>query len=206
MTASQAFWRHARPLLLASGSVTRLGLVAAAGLPVESLAADLDERALQHALGLEAGPVAIAAALASAKADRVSAMYPDRVVVGADQVLALDGHMMGKPADAAHAVSQLARLSGRTHELHSAVAIRAPGAAVDFVETASLTLRRLDAPAIARYVAAAGPAILACAGGYQIETVGIHLFERIVGEHTTILGLPMLPLLAALRRLSLLES
>lgn len=206
MAAAGPFWRHARPILLASGSVTRRGLIEAAGLPVENLAADLDERALQRALGRDTGPAAVAAALAAAKADRVTVAHPDRIVVGADQVLDLDGQPMGKPADAAQAVSQLTRLSGRTHNLHSAVAIRAPGAEFDFVATASLTLRRLDAPFIARYVAAAGPTIYACAGGYQIEALGIHLFERIEGEHTTILGLPMLPFLAALRRLALLES
>ena len=191
-------WTGPHPLLLASTSPTRRLLLEGAALPVETAAPDVDERALEaQSAGLP--PPDLALHLARAKAESVVARFPGRLVVGADQVLACDGTVFHKPADAAAARAQLARLSGRTHALHSAVALA--GAVEDaFVETARLTLRALDDRGIAAYVDCAGEdRVRASVGGYQLEGPGIHLFESVAGDHSTVLGLPLLPLLARLR-------
>lgn len=201
----EGFWRSERPVLLASASPTRRRLLAAAGLPVEPEEPGVDERALQESLGLTE-PKAVARALAEAKALSVSARNPDRFVIGADQVLVCEGEIMSKPEDAAAAHRHLARLQGRTHVLHVGVAIaRAGMVEAEFSESARLTMRPLDDRAIARYLDLAGLAATRSVGAYEIESLGIHLFQEIEGEHTTILGLPLLPLLAALRRLGVLE-
>lgn len=196
-------WRGPEPLVLASGSRTRRQLLEAAGLAFDVLAPDVDERALQAGWMAEGlSPAALAGRLAAAKALAVSAGRPDAVVIGADQVLACDGEVFAKAPDLASAKAQLLRLAGRTHALHSAVAVASGPDIVDaFVGEARLTMRALDEAAIDRYVAAAGSAVLRSVGGYEIEGLGIHLFERVEGEHAAILGLPMLRLLAGLRRL-----
>ncbi|KQS53027.1 septum formation inhibitor Maf [Methylobacterium sp. Leaf361] len=196
-------WTGPDPLLLASTSPTRRLLLESAALPVETAAPDVDERALEAAsAGLS--PPDLALHLARAKAESVAARHPGRIVLGADQVLDLDGTVFHKPADGASARAQLARLSGRTHALHSAVVLA--GAVEDaFVETARLTLRPLDERAIAAYVDCAGAErVRASVGGYQLEGPGIHLFESVAGDHSTVLGLPLLPLLARLRAAGLL--
>ncbi|GEP02866.1 Maf family protein [Methylobacterium oxalidis] len=200
MDSASTAWIAPAPLLLASTSPTRRLLLAAAALPVETQSPGVDERAVEaEAAGLP--PPDLARRLAAAKCAAVAARHPDRVVVGADQVLDLDGEVFHKPADAAAARAQLARLSGRTHALHAAVAIGARGVVAEsFVETARLTLRPLDAAAIAAYVELAGErCVTASVGAYQLEGLGIHLFAEIAGDHSTILGLPLLPLLARLR-------
>ncbi len=204
MDSPSPLWRGAEPLLLASTSPTRRALLAGAGLSVETQGPGVDERAVEAACtGL--APAELAVRLARAKAEAVAARAPGRIVVGADQVLECDGVVFHKPADAAAARTQLARLAGRTHRLHSAVALIDGGPAPEtFVETAHLTLRPLDAASIAAYVALAGPGATASVGGYQLEGLGIHLFVEIAGDHTTILGLPLLPLLARLRARHLL--
>jgi len=196
-------WLGPDPLLLASASPTRRLLLESAAIPVETRAADIDERALEaRCAGL--APADLALHLARAKAESVAARHPGRIVLGADQVLDLDGTVFHKPADGASARAQLARLSGRTHALHSAVVLA--GAVEDaFVETARLTLRPLDERAIAAYVDCAGAErVRASVGGYQLEGPGIHLFESVAGDHSTVLGLPLLPLLARLRAAGLL--
>lgn len=198
-------WRGARPILLASTSATRRRLLAAAGLPVEPEDPGTDEEALRTTLGLDE-PAAVACALAEAKALSVSARNPDRFVIGADQVLVCEGEMMAKPEDEEAARRQLSRLQGRTHVLHVGVAIARSGLVeAEFCESARLTMRPLEEAAIASYVDLAGPAVTRSVGAYEIEGLGIHLFQAIDGEHTTILGLPLVPLLAALRRLGVLE-
>jgi septum formation protein len=194
-------WALPEPLILASGSATRRLLLESAGLSPVCDPADVDERSIEAAF--PAGtPSDLALRLAEAKASAVATRRSGRIVLGADQVLALDGEVLHKPGDADEAASHLARLAGRTHHLHSAVAIGEGGRIVDrFVETARLTLRPLDATTIAAYVALAGPArVTSSVGAYQIEGLGIHLFSRIEGEHSTILGLPLLPLLSRLRQ------
>ncbi|GJE68967.1 Maf family protein [Methylorubrum podarium] len=217
MTAS-ALWLAPEPLLLASASATRRDLLTGAGLPVETAPARIDERALE-AEGGALAPAELARRLARAKAAEVAGRHPGRIVVGADQVLECEGRIFHKPADLEAARTHLARLQGRTHALHSAVAIRRDGAAEalverdfveqdfveqDFVETARLTMRPLDAGAIDAYLRLAGAAVTTSVGAYQLEGLGIHLFARVEGDHATILGLPLTPLLARLRGMGLL--
>ncbi len=196
-------WRLPAPLLLASTSATRRLLLESAGLPVEAEAPGVDERALDGEGG--ADPVALARRLAEAKALAVSGRRPGRLVLGADQTLDLAGHLFHKPSGRDEAREQILALAGRTHRLASAAALARDGAVLDLVhEAADLTLRPLDGAGVDRYLALAGEAVTRSVGGYQLEGLGIHLFERIEGDHATILGLPMLSLLRSLRRLGAL--
>jgi septum formation protein len=173
-------------------------------LSVETQAPGIDERAVQAAASSE-GPPAIARRLAAEKAVAVSRLRPDRLVIGADQTLVCDGRLFHKPANRSEAREQLMALSGRTHVLHSAFALAQDGViAHEGVDDACMTLRALTSDAIDVYLDVAGAAALQSVGAYQVEGIGIHLFERIEGEHSTILGLPLVPLLAALRRRGLL--
>lgn len=193
-------WRGKAPLLLASKSAARCVLLAAAGIPFEAVAAEIDERVLEAPLRKE-GAAKIAAHLARAKALAVSGQKSDRLVVGADQTLALDGEIFAKPRDFHEAKVQLARLSGRSHTLHSALCVaRDEKALFETVASATLTCRILSADFIDLYLEAVGETALTSVGAYQIEGLGIHLFERIEGDHATILGLPLRPLLAFLRQ------
>ena len=205
-SAPPSLWRGETPLLLASASAPRRALLEGAGLPVETEASGVDERSVEAAAVAEgAGPADVAHRLACAKALAVSRRRPDRVVVGADQTLDCEGEILHKPGDAGAAKAQLARLAGRTHALHSAAALARDGVIVrTFADDARLTMRPLSPAAIERYVALAGERVTQGVGAYQVESLGIHLFERIEGDHATILGLPLLPLLAALRDLELL--
>src|SRR5689334_5975700 len=192
-------WLCPAPLVLASGSAVRRKLLEAAGIPVEARPASLDERAVEASAPRD-DPSAVASLLARAKALWVAEEVSGRLIVGADQTLALGNRRFDKPADRAAARVQLKALAGRTHELHAAVAV-ARGADVLFehVAVARLTMRPLSDAFLDRYLDAAGTAVTASVGGYQLEALGVHLFERIEGDHFTILGLPLLPLLAYLR-------
>lgn len=188
------------PLVLASQSRARQAVLAGAGLAFEAVPADLDERAIERQSGLTE-PGAVAACLARAKAEALSKAYPDRYVIGADQTLALGARRFSKPADRKAAVAQLLALAGATHQLHSAVAVVKGGAEVfSHVAAADMTMRPLTAQAIEIYLDLVGAAALTSVGAYQLEGLGIHLFQRIEGDHFTILGLPLLPLLAFLRQ------
>ncbi|TKT71267.1 septum formation inhibitor Maf [Afipia massiliensis] len=197
-------WRERQSLILASQSAVRKSLLANAGIAVETIPADIDERAIQQNSGLK-DPGEIAALLACEKATFISAKYPDRYVVGADQTLALGDQLFSKPADRAAAAAQITTLSGQTHALHSAVSVVKDGVTLfSHVSVARMTMRALTGSEIAAYVDEAGDAVTASVGAYQLERTGVHLFDRIEGDHFTILGLPLLPLLAFLRSRNLL--
>ncbi len=192
-------WRGKDPLILASQSRARQTLLANAGIAFEAVPAELDERALQKTSGLSA-PGEIAAHLARAKAIAVSQQKPGSFVVGADQTLALGLQLFSKPSGRAQAAGQLRALAGHSHELHSAVAVARDGEILfEDVAVARMTMRRLAEAEIAAYLDEAGETVTTSVGAYQLEGLGIHLFERIDGDHFTILGLPLLPLLAFLR-------
>lgn len=198
-------WLPRLPLVLASTSPTRRLLLEAAGIVPETRSPGIDERAVEASCrGL--APAGLALHLAEAKAVAVSSELPGRIVVGADQVLERDGTLLHKPADLNSAREQIALLSGRTHVLHAAVSLAEDGRVTDgFVVEARLTMRTLDPSAIATYVALAGETrVTASVGGYQLEGLGVHLFDAVAGDHSTILGLPLGPLLARLRARGLL--
>jgi septum formation protein len=201
-----SLWLASDPLLLASRSAPRRTLLEAAGVPVELHPADIDER------GVEAGAPSVEAAdvaalLARAKASFVAGLRPGRLVLGADQTLALGAERFAKPADRAAAHNQLRALSGRTHELHSAIAFVEDGSVVfEHVGAARLTMRALSDRFLARYLDTVGDTATMSVGAYQIEGLGVELFERIEGDYFTILGLPLLAALDFLRRRGCLTS
>jgi septum formation protein len=172
-----------------------------AGLEFSAQKPDIDERAVEAALaGSGATPEDVAAVLAEAKAIAVSERHPAALVIGSDQTLSLGDELFHKPADMEAARRQLLRLSGRTHQLSSAVVLAGEGKAVwRHTSVAHMTMRKLDPAAIGRYLSDVGEAALGSVGCYQIEGRGIRLFEKIEGDFFTIVGLPLLPLFAALR-------
>jgi septum formation protein len=195
-----ALWRAEQPLVLASKSAVRRLVLEGAGIPLEIVPADIDERGLEARAGMRS-PGAIAALLAYEKARAVSVRLPDRLVLGADQTLALGEQSFSKPVDRAAARAQLMALRGRSHELHSAVSLLRDGAVIfEHCAVARLTMRAFSVDFLTAYMEAAGDAVLASVGCYQVEGRGIQLFERIEGDHFTIMGLPLLPLLEFLRR------
>ncbi len=197
-------WRGKDPLILASQSRARQMLLTNAGINFETVPAEIDERAVQQASGLSA-PGEIAALLAREKARFVSALKPGRYVVGADQTLALGMRLFSKPAGRAQAAGQLRLLAGNSHELHSGVAVARDGRILfEQVVVARMTMRRLTEAEIEAYLEEAGAAVTSSVGAYQLEGLGVHLFEKIEGDHFTVLGLPLLPLLAFLRSARLL--
>jgi septum formation protein len=193
-------WLAATPLVLASKSAIRRTLLEVAGVSIEVCPADLDERGLEAKAPLQA-PVAIAALLAREKACFVGRSRPGRLVLGADQTLSLDGARFSKPADRAAARDQLRSLSGRSHELYSAVAFVHDGAVLfEHVGVARLTMRALSDGFLDDYLDAVGDAATASVGAYQLEGLGVQLFERIDGDYFTVLGLPLMTALDFLRR------
>ena len=193
-------WRGKTPLILASQSGARKMLLANAGLEFETETADIDERGIQAASKL-ANPREIGLLLAREKAKAVSARHPHSYVIGADQTLALGDRLFNKPAGRAQAMAQLRELAGNSHELNSAVAVARDGKIVfEDVAVARMTMRQMTEAELSAYLDAADEAVTSSVGAYQLEGLGIHLFERIEGDHFTILGLPLLPLLAYFRR------
>jgi septum formation protein len=193
-------WLAETPLVLASKSAVRHAMLRDAGLSVEIVPADVDERGIEERAG-HRDPGEVAALLAREKARAIAGRFPDRLVLGADQTLALGERRFSKPTDRAAARAQLEALSGRTHELHSAIALMRAGTVVfEHREVARLTMRALSDRFLDAYLDAMGAAVTTSVGGYQLEKAGIQLFERIDGDHFVILGLPLLGLLQFLRR------
>jgi septum formation protein len=197
-------WRGSRALILASQSRARQMLLANAGVTFEAMPADIDERAIQQNAKV-AAPGEIAGLLAREKALWVSARKPGHYVIGADQTLALGDRLFNKPAGLSAAAEQIRALSGQTHTLNSAIAVAHDGKITfETVAVAGMTMRDLNGEDIRTYLDEAGEAVTTSVGAYQLESLGIHLFERIEGDHSTILGLPLLPLLGFLRSQHLL--
>ncbi|VFU09917.1 Maf family protein [Methylocella tundrae] len=196
-----ALWRGPAPLLLASRSAARRTLLTATGIPFESCDASIDERAVEAPLRQAgAGGATIALHLARKKALSAGARARGQMVIGADQTLSCEGRLFTKPQDRAAASVQLEALAGKTHELHSAICVVMEDRILfEAVPVARLTMRPLSPAFIAAYLDEARDAVLGSVGAYQLEGLGVHLFERIEGDHFVILGLPLLPLLDFLR-------
>ncbi len=195
-----SLWLAGESLVLASKSAARQALLRAAGIPFDVHPAQIDERAVESGAGVKSAGEA-SSLLARAKAADVAARMPGRLVLGADQTLALGSRRFSKPANRAGGREQLRALSGRTHELHSAVALmRDDTLLFAHVDLARLAMRALSEDFLDRYLDVIGDAVTQSVGAYQLEGLGIHLFERVDGDHSSILGLPLLPLLTYLRQ------
>ena len=200
------FWLADRPLVLASQSDIRRIVLTNAGISVEAQPANLDERAIEQG-ATSRDPSAIAALLAREKARTIAARLPERLVLGADQVLALGAQRFSKPTDRDAARQQLLTLRGKAHALHSAIALAQGGDIVfEYCGVARLTMRDFSDEFLETYLDVAGEAAMTSVGGYQLEKIGITLFDSIEGDHFTILGLPMFALLRELRRIGALAT
>jgi septum formation protein len=197
-------WLSPDPLVLASRSKVRQKLLVAAGIPVDVCPADLDEREVELAAPSQQS-ASVATFLSREKALSVELSNPGRLVLGADQLLALDGKRFSKPGDRAHARAQLLALSGRTHTLYSAVAfVQNANVLFEHVSTAQMTMRTLSDRFLERYLDVVGSAAAESVGAYQLEGLGIQLFERMDGDYFTVLGLPLMEVLEFLRQDGLL--
>ena len=198
----------AEVLILASASPFRKAMLENAGVEVEAVPADVDERAVEAPLqDSGVSPEDVALVLAEAKALEVSARRPGALVLGCDQTLSLGDRVFHKPRDMEQARRHLLALSGKTHQLNSAAVLARDGAVLwRHVSVASLTMRELDPRFIGRHLSRVGEKALASVGAYQIEGEGIQLFEKIEGDHFTIVGLPLLPVLAELRKLGAIDG
>ncbi|NKC33862.1 Maf family protein [Falsiroseomonas selenitidurans] len=195
-------------LVLASASASRRAVLIAAGLRFEAVAAAVDEAAIKESAQAEGIPPTEAALmLAEAKAMRVARRWPDALVIGGDQLLVCDGIWYDKPADMAAARRQLLALRGRRHELvNGTVAWRGGQRIWQDVTTPRLTLRDFSEEFLDAYLAAEGEVLLASVGAYRLEGLGVQLMAQVEGEHSAILGLPLLPLLRFLRQHGVLAA
>jgi septum formation protein len=195
-------------LVLASGSASRQAMLRAAGVAFEPIVPHVDEEAVKEALLADRQPArAVADALAELKALRISARVPEAVVLGADQVLVCDGQLYNKAADLSAARAVLKELRGKQHQLiTAAVLARAATPIWRHVETAELWMRDFSDAFLDRYLAEVGESVLGAVGCYHIEGAGVQLFDRVAGDHFAIRGLPLLPLLAALRAQNLVAA
>jgi septum formation protein len=188
-----------RMLILASQSASRKAMLTAAGVPFEARSSDVDEAAIKRELiGVPGSEIAMI--LAEAKALTVSVSAPGRLVLGGDSLVEVCGRTFDKPSSRADAARHLAFFSGQTMKLHSAAILVRDGVPVwRHCETARLSVRTLSADFIEGYLAQEWPAVGACVGVFRIEALGVQLFEHIEGSHFTVLGMPLLALLGALR-------
>lgn len=194
-----ALWLADAPLILASQSKTRRMLLSAAGVPVEADPADLDERGLEA--GVQSESSAVAALLAREKAMAVARKHGGGLTLGADQTLSFGAQRLTKPQDRGAARAQLRALCSRTHELHSAIAFVQHGEVLfEHVGVARLTMRNFSERFLDLYLDAAGESVTASVGAYQLEGLGMQLFERVDGDYFTVLGLPLFEALEFLRR------
>ena len=189
------------PVILASASTSRARLLAAAGIAFDAAPAMVDEDAVKLSMRAEGEEAeAVAVTLAALKAERVSTQHPETLVIGADQLLVCEGRWFDKPVDMAHARAHLQALCGRRHGLATAVVVARGGSTIwHHSEVARLKMRRFSDAFLDRYLEEIGEAACETVGGYRLEALGVQLFEVIEGSHFTILGLPLLPLLAFLR-------
>jgi len=202
------FWSAPAPLVLASKSFARRTMLSAAGIPVEIIPAQIDERAVEYSQnGRNRDPDELALLLSWEKASAVSFKAPSRLVLGADQTLAMGSRRFNKPADIDEAREQLRALRGQTHTLHSAATLVQDGSVLfKIVDTARLRMRDFSDKFLDQYLEAAGPTVTESVGGYQLEKLGIHLFERVEGDYFTILGMPLLPILDFFRQRAFLKD
>ncbi|MBO6717141.1 MAG: Maf-like protein [Rhizobiaceae bacterium] len=179
-----------------------------AGVPFRAIPPKTDERAIEGVVDKTGvTPAELALILAEAKAIDVSLSYPNALVIGADQTMSLGDRLFHKPANMEEARRNLLELSGRTHQLHSAVVVAQAGLAPwRHVDTADLTMRELSPEFIGRYLSAVGETALQSVGSYQIEGRGIQLFDTVEGSQFTIIGLPLLPLLSVLRQYGAIDG
>jgi nucleoside triphosphate pyrophosphatase len=195
-------------LILASASPTRAALLAAAGVEVRVEPAAVDEEAVKQTYRAKGhAAVECALALAEAKARRVAGRHDRAFVIGADQILVCDGLWFDKPSDLGAARAQLKALRGRTHELATAVCVVQNGTRIwHTVKQPHLLMREFSDIFLDDYLAVEGAAVLGTVGAYRLESRGVQLFERVEGDHFTILGLPLLELLEFLRECGQLPS
>ncbi len=193
-------------LILASGSRFRQALLSNAGVTFEAVPADIDERAVEAPLR-DVSPEDVASVLAEAKALDVSGRHPGALVLGCDQTLSLGDEILHKAPDMEAARRKLLKLAGRTHHLNSALVLVRDGETLwRHVAIAAMTMRPLTPEFIGRYLARVGDDALATVGAYEIEGLGIQLFDKVEGDYTTIIGLPLLPLLAELRTRGVIDG
>ncbi|WP_312220101.1 nucleoside triphosphate pyrophosphatase [Brevundimonas sp.] len=191
-------------LILASRSAARRAMLSDAGVPFVVQVADVDEDALKTP-GVD--PVELAVELARAKALAVSRHDADAWVLGADQTLAFDGGLVSKAATLGAARERLSAMRGRTHQLHSGAALARNGQVVwSGVDTVEMKMRDFSDAFLDAYLAAEGEALLSCVGSYRLEGLGAQLFEAVEGDYFTVLGLPLWPVLAELRRAGVIAS
>lgn len=199
----------APPLVLASASATRRRLLEAAGLRFAQTPSRIDEGVVREAMLGEGALDAedLARVLAQAKAEDISGAEPGALVIGCDQTLARDGEVLNKPSDMEAARRQLLALRGKPHTLYSAAVLVRDGEVLwEHTARADLVMRDYSPAFVGRYLAAAGDAALSSVGAYQLEGLGAQLFAHVEGDFFTVLGLPLLPLLEALRNEGVLDT